>query len=60
MVKNEVLEFCESLIDNVTVIKGYLEFSAEKDSPRPYITKARAELEMLTRNLVNFMEQKCM
>jgi len=58
MIKNEVLEFCESLIDNVTVIKGYLEFSTEKDSP--HIAKARAELGKLTKNLVDFMEQKCM
>ena len=58
MVKNEVLEFCESFIDNVTVIKGYLEFSTEKDSV--YIAKARAELETLTENLINFMKQKCM
>ena len=55
--KNKVLDFCESLVDNVTVIKGYLELSTEKDSP--YIAEARKELEKLTKNLVNFIEQNC-
>ena len=58
MIKNEVLEFCESLIDNVTVIKGYLDLSTEKDSP--YIAEARNELDKLTKNLVDFIEQKIM
>ena len=58
MIENKVLVFCESLIDNVTVIKGYLELSKEKDSP--YITEARNELEKLTKNLVNFIEQNLM
>ena len=56
--KNEVLEFCESLIDNVTVIKGYLELSTEKDSH--YIAEARKELDKLTKNLVHFIEQNVM
>ena len=58
MPENKVLDFCESLVDNVTVIKGYLGLSTEKDSP--YIAKARTELEKLTKNLTNFIEQNVM
>ena len=58
MIKSDVLEFCEGLIDNVTIIKGFLELSTEKDSP--YIVEARKELDKLTKSLVTFIEQKIM
>lgn len=55
--KNDMLDFCENLVDKITTIKGFLSLS-EKDNSQPYLEETRKELINMAETITSFIENE--
>ena len=54
---NDMLDFCENLIDKITVIKGFLSLYEENNS-QPYLEETRRALANMAKKITSFIDDE--